>query len=322
MTEAIDGRSSLSQLFKRMLFGSLVAGGLSAAFAVSSAMGAETRTITVLWYSYAHPESTYRKMIEKLGTVVHTIPQSSGTKWRITFFGPRDARPEFSKYDVLVIQSGEGFGSGHPLLPTLNKVDFSGILRFKAAISAARGSRTVLTGADADVHAIGGETGHAPVKEGYRLTCEPPFTGPPCWDGAAGHLINAVNWAAGGRKLGIVSLVAAEFPGSDWWLHPDSFLRAELTAGSGLQSPIRILGAGTRENEPVIPEGALHHPLNAGLTSKGLGNWNNSFHAAFAQPLPGFVAIVNSTRYPGMAVAIASDKQSMSKLPATAGTRR
>jgi len=322
MAESFYGRSSLSQFLQRMLFVPLAAVSLAAVVAASNALGAETRTISVLWYSYAHPESTYRKMIERLGAVVHTIPQSSGTKWRITFYGPRDARPAFGRYDVLVIQSGEGFGSGHPLLPTLNKVDFSGILQFKAAITAARGSRTVLTGADADVHAIGGETGHAPVKEGYRLSCDPPFTGQRCWDGAAGHLINAVNWAAGGTKMGIVSLVAAEFPGSDWWLHPDSFLREELTAGRTLQSPIRVLGPGTRENTPVIPQEALHHPLNAGLTSKGLGNWNNSFHATFAQPLPGYVAIVNSTRYPGMAVVIASDKQSTLKPPPATGTRK
>ena len=38
----------------------------------------------------------------------------------------------------------------------------------------------------------------------------------------------SVLWAASGRGLGIVSLVAAEFPGSLWWGDPESFLRSEL----------------------------------------------------------------------------------------------
>ncbi|MBM3340573.1 MAG: hypothetical protein FJY56_00445 [Betaproteobacteria bacterium] len=98
-------------------------------------------------------------------------------------------------------------------------VDFSGILRNRAAIEAARGERTFLTGADADVHAINGDTGNAPADpiEGYkrRVTCHPAITGSSCWDGALGHLVNAVNWAGSGRGLGIVSLVAAEVPGSN-----------------------------------------------------------------------------------------------------------
>jgi hypothetical protein len=247
-------------------------------------------------------------MIEKLGGVVHTLPQSGGIKWKISFFGTDSPTPQFSRYDVLVIQSGEGFGSGPPSAGTPTKVDFSGILKHKAAIERARGTRTVLTGADADVHAIGGETGNAPRMVGHRVTCKPIFTARRCWDGAVGHLVNAVNWAAEGLGLGIVGLVAAEFPGSNWWLHPESFLRLELSANGSRNDLVMFLGPGTRENYPVIPPSAQSHRLNRGLTSKGLSNWANSFHAAFSHSLPGYTHIVNSTRHSGMAVTIASDK--------------
>jgi hypothetical protein len=269
---------------------------------------ARAKTIAVLWYTYAHPESEYRRMIEKLGAAAHTLPKSAGYKWKISFYGPDWPQPRFERYDVLVIQSGEAFSSHSPKAEPLKEVDFSGILKHRAAIEAARGSRTVITGSDVDHHAIGGDTGHAPVKDGYRVKCNPPLTGVRCWDGAVGHLVNAVNWAASGRKMGIVSFVAAEFPGSQWWLHKDSFLRAELSNGGGDAGLVTIFGPETRENNPLIPSAAEHHPLNSALTSKGLSNWTNSFHAGFAHALRGYFPFVNSTRYANMAVAIASDR--------------
>jgi hypothetical protein len=76
-------------------------------FTVLAPAAAQTRTIAVLWYSYAHPESYYRRMIERLGAVAHTLPKSAGYKWKISFYGPDWPQPRFERYDVLVIQSGE-----------------------------------------------------------------------------------------------------------------------------------------------------------------------------------------------------------------------
>lgn len=271
------------------------------------------RTIRVLWYSYAHPESSYRRAIDRLARHVHTLPQGGGYAWRLSWYGPDWPAPRFERYDVLVIQSGEAFGSGDPKKggDGTGKPDFIGILKHRAAIESARGTRTVITGSDPDIHAIAGATGNAPVKEGHLVRCNPPLLGRTCWDGALGHLVNAINWAGTGKGMGIVSLVAAEFPGSDWWLHPDSFLRQELTSpGRGVKS-FQVFGPGTRENQPVIPAGFSAHPLNFGLTSKGLSNWNSSFHAGFYRHIKGYFSYVDSTRYPDLAMAIASDRQEL-----------
>ena len=96
--------------------------------------------------------------------------------------------------------------------------------------------------------------------------------------------------------------MAAEV-GPSWWADPDSFLRAEL------EGHVTVFGGEKkRENNPVIPAAAQRYPLNHGLTAKGLGNWKNSFHAGISRSIPGYVAIVDSTLYPQLAVAIATAK--------------
>ena len=270
-------------------------------------------TIEVLWYTYAHPQSKYIATIQELADVVHALPKGSGLRWKLTFFGPDSPAPDFARYNVLVIHSAEnGFtgqyfaplGYVNPKEPRLVP-DYAGILKNKAPIAAARGERTFISGADADVHTIWGNTGHAPphpTRKGGRVNCHPPIRAE-CWDGALGHLVNAVNWAAGGRGMGIVSLVAGEHPSGQWWAHANSFLRGEL------EGRIAIWGAGTtRENKPVIPSAAQAYPLNAGLTSKGLSDWGNSFHGGIVGPVPGYVPVVVSTTYPGVALAIATAK--------------
>jgi len=289
---------------------------------------AAAQAINVLWYTYAEPGSTYVEKVRKLSEVVHTLPQAGRIRWRLTFFRPGSPPPAFGSYHVLVIHSGEAFHtaqgppSSHPgARQQYASPDYSGILKNRIAIETARGDRTVITGADADVHMISGDSGNAPLDgNGRRLTCSPPITGRSCWDGALGHLVNAVNWAGSGSGLGIVSLVAAEFPGSEWWLHRDSFLRPELLGH------VTLWGPGRRENQPAIPVALQRHPLNAGLTSQGLSHWNNSFHGGFSHSIPGYVAIVDSTRYANTAVVVAADKSAAGSLGSTrppgAKTRR
>jgi hypothetical protein len=283
-------------------------GGLALVSIPNACVAAKSGEIDVLWYTYADTTSRYRNGIRRIAEIVHRLPQSGGLRWNLRFFDPTSPRPAFERFNVLVIQSGEAFGTGSSAETGNMTPDFSGILRHRVWIEKARGDRTFLTGADADLHAMNGDSGNAPVREGFRVTCNPPLAGRNCWDGALGHLVNAVNWASQGRGLGIVSMVAAEFPNSRWWLDRDSFLRAELSGLGFHHSLVRIFGPGTRENSPEIPESAARHPLNRGLTSKGLSDWNNSFHAGFSHMIPGYVPIVNSTRYPDLAVAIASSK--------------
>ena len=236
-------------------------------------------TINVLWYSYAHPQSEYKTFYRTLAT--SGTPHSTGDTWNLTFFGPGDPPPDFTAYDVLVIHSGEGFRTGPPGGENLNP-DYSGIFANKAAIEAARGNRTFLTGTDADFHAVRGDSG----------VCG---TGSWCLDGALGVVINAVNWAAGGNKLGIVSFVDGNFPGSFWWENPNSFLNNELSGYVSHDS----------ENAGIIDANQATYPLNQGLTAAGISNWGLSFHGAFLATIPGYTAVVNSSARPLYVLSIA-----------------
>lgn len=266
---------------------------------LSLAAPTQAAELNVLWYTYADPASWYRQTISELAGVVQTLPKSNGSSWRLTYFGPQSATPNFAAFDVLVIESGEAYltgpsgGEAGPDAPDATP-DYSGILSNRSAIAAARGDRTFVSGADADFHAVRGDTGNAP----YR--CDPVIDSA-CWDGALGHLVNAVNWAADGNGLGVVSFLDGEFPGSFWWENRNSFLREELSGA------VRYAGGGTNaENNPIIDTQAANHPLNFGLTSTGLSNWNYSFHAFFPDSIPNYSQIVDSSRRPDSAVAIAS----------------
>lgn len=254
------------------------------------------QSINVLWYTYADERSEYRKKISGLAEIIDSHPRSNGVAWKLQFWEAGQPAPDFTRFDVLVIESGEAFLTG----PSNNQnavPDYRGILDNKAAIEAARGDRTFITGSDSDFHAIRGDTGNIPANPALGSgKCVPTSTSPDCWDGALGHLVNAVNWAGAGNKLGIVSLLDGEHPGSFWWTHEKSFLLNELHG--------RVSYAGS-EQKPIINPSQADHPLNSGLTSKGLSDWNNSFHAFFL-PVDGYEAIVDSSQRPGSAVAIAT----------------
>ncbi len=259
---------------------------------------AHATPIDVLWYTYADPASEYRQKISLLASVAHTLPQSSGSSWNLTYFTPAGATPNFAAFDVLVIESGEAFRTGvNPAGPHATP-NYSGILNNKGAIAAARGDRTFISGADADYHAIRGDSGNIPNfpnPPGGR--CVPVITAPDCWDGALGHAVNAVNWAASGNGLGIVSFVDGEFPGAFWWTHSDSFLRSELNG--------YVTYAGS-DNAPIIDALEASFPLNSGLTSLGLSDWTNSFHAFFLETIPNYTPIVDSSLHSRYAGAIAT----------------
>ena len=122
-------------------------------------------SIDVLWYTYAHPDSRYRQDISRLSRIVHTLPQSKGTRWNLTFWDAGSVIPDLARFDVLVIESGEAFLTGPPDGP-LAMPDYRGILDNRAAIEAARGDRIFITGADSDFHAIRGDTGNIPDDSG------------------------------------------------------------------------------------------------------------------------------------------------------------
>ena len=235
----------------------------------------------MLWYTYADPASQYKAFFNTLAAT--GSPQPTGLTWNLTFFGPGDTPPIFSNYNVLVIHSGEAFRTGAPGQPNATP-DYSGIFATKAAIEAARGNRTILSGTDADFHAVRGDSG----------VCG---TGSNCFDGALGYVINSVNWAASGTGLGIVSFVDGNFAGSFWWDDPRSFLASELR------------GYVTRfnENDAIITPAQSAFPMNQGLTSTGMSNWGNSGHAGLLKTIPRYTATVDSGTFPLYALSLETE---------------
>jgi hypothetical protein len=260
----------------------MVCAGLFALSHVASAT-----PIKVLWYTYADSASEYVSFYTSLAGTgpgsAASYPQSGGITWDLTFFGPSSPVPVFSAYDVLVIHSGEAFRTQPPGGATVTP-DYAGILSNRNAIEAARGNRTLISGADADFHAVRGDSGLCP--------------GAACgnYDGARGYVINAVDWAASGAGLGVVSFYHGEFAGSFWWDDPSSFLRSEL---QGNWMPFH-------ENAAVVPASAANLSLDQGLTSSGLSSWGISFHGAFTNPIPGYISTVDSASHPGYSLSIAT----------------
>jgi hypothetical protein len=265
------------RLFARMLCASL--------FALCHL--ASATPIKVLWYTYADPASEYVSFYSGLAGTgpgsAGSYPESSGITWDLTFFGPSSPVPVFSAYDVLVIHSGEAFRTQPPGGATVTP-NYAGILANRNAIEAARGNRTLISGADADFHAVRGDSGLCP--------------GAACgnYDGARGYVINAVDWAASGAGLGIVSFYHGEFAGSFWWDDPSSFLKSEL---QGNWIPFH-------ENAAIVPASAANLSLDQGLTSSGLSNWGISFHGAFTSSIPGYISTVDSASHPGYSLSIAT----------------
>jgi len=242
-----------------------VALGATVVVVMALAGTVQATAIDVLWYTWDPVGSSYRNNVAAFAANVQTYAAGSGLTWNLTFFGPGDT-PTFSNYDVMVTESN--------VWPT---VDYSGLLANKAAIEAARGSRTFLSGQDADYHIQNGSFND---------------------DGPRGFVINAVNWAATGTGLGIVGLADGwRDSGSVWFLDNNSFLKAELAGYLQYQ----------QEESVVIPAASAGYPVNAGLTTAGLSNWVVSAHMEFSKSLPGYSSINDAGDFPGWAVTVVTE---------------
>lgn len=215
---------------------------------------AAAQTIDVLWYAYSPPgsETQYREKMQEVADNAHTYAPGSGVRWRLTFFGPADPAPDFSAYDVLVIEASS--------VEIFDDVfaDYRGILNNRAAIAAARGSRTLITGIDPDFH--------------YTFFNQAD-------DGPRGLLVNFVNWAGSGRGLGIVALDSED---AQWLTQPQSFLRDEVLGWS----------RGDCCGGKFIPAFAAGYPINAGLTNAAFAG--EETHTGFSLQMPGYVGIHQS----------------------------
>ncbi len=221
--------------------------------------------INVLWTSGS---TAYNANIQELATEAATFdPKGDGNlTWNLTLWdastgsGPAGG---FSAYDVLVIGSSCNFSTGGNCSGTGyfgNGVFLDGIIALEAEIKAARGTRTFLSGQDADWH--------------DRVNRRDRDNGP------KGFMINAVNWAASGTGMGIMSMTDRISNDNGWWTAAGSFLATELgDSPFWYNSETVTIGAGQED-----------FPVNEGLTSAGLSNWRTSSHACFAD-LPGFTRI-------------------------------
>jgi len=260
---------------------------------------ARAGTIDVLWYTYSDAISPYRQGIESIAASAGAQPAGRDS-WTLTWFEPDDVIADFSAYDVLVIHGGEKWRTREGCMGVLGcypSPDYRGILDQGAAIAAARGERTVISASDADFHAVRGDSGNPAGSPGY----------PAGWDGALGYVVNAVDWAAAGLGLGVVTFYHGDHDNPYWWDMPQSFLRDELSGH---------FVNGVLDNSAAIPVDMTDHPVNDGLTSAGLSNWTWSFHGTFDLHVPGYVAtVVDRTGAPARALTLVSAVAE----PATAG---
>lgn len=226
---------------------------IGAVLGLGLAVSAQAAEIDVLFYG---GDASQNNFYTSISATAHTYdPDGDGSNtWNATIWNDGDPTPVFSNYDALFIGSpGNAFGTG---------INFNRLLSAKSDIEAARGSRTFLTGQDADYH--------------YKVSPGPVDNGP------RGFIINAVNWAASGTGLGIVSMTDGwAGTGSSWWLDINSFLRDELDGYvQYFQDDSVYLGVGQES-----------FPINEGLTSAGLSNWGVSSHSGFLASIPGYETI-------------------------------
>ena len=70
--------------------------------------------LDVLWYTYAVDGSRYRAEIGGLAANALTYSDGSGLSWDLDFYDSNDPAPDFGRYDVLVVHSGEPFRTSLP----------------------------------------------------------------------------------------------------------------------------------------------------------------------------------------------------------------
>jgi hypothetical protein len=202
----------------------------------SSMYSASAATIDILWYTggveaFGGTGGTYHGAVSNLEAQEESaFNVASLNNWNITFWDG-GAMPSGS-FDVLVTASPQGGWSASP--------EYSSLLGSVSGSSF--GDRVLLTGQDADWHYIYGP-------------------GASSFDGPAGFLIDAINWAGSGSGMGGV------------------ILGAELASDLFGPSAVDVSGGG---NTVIIPGPMASFPINEGLTSAGLSNWNTSAHEAFS----------------------------------------
>jgi len=226
--------------------------GLAAAVMAGAASSAFAGNVNILWYTGVAGGAitpTYVANIETLATQeenpLFNVSGSVNT-WNITFWNG-GAQPA-GAYNVLVAASPEGGWTQYP-----NYTSLAGAITGAGGTSSYFGSRVMLTGQDADWH--------------YQNN-----PGPGNFNGPAGFLIDAINWAGSGSGMGGVMLATGD----------------ELDGGGALPGQLNLYsyfaGSGHDagyDDSVNIPAAYSTYPINLGLTSAGLSGWETSAHESF-----------------------------------------
>jgi hypothetical protein len=209
-----------------------------AACLTAGALSASAGTVNILWYlGGVTSDGGLTGTGSYIGAINNLVAQeenplfnvASVNTWNITYWNG-GAMPT-GAFNVLVTASPQGGWSSYP--------DFTDLLAAPGANAASDYGRVMLTGQDADWH--------------YQYS-----PGPTNFDGPAGFLIDAINWAGSGTGMGGV------FLGS---------------TGLGIFGDIGTDIGG--DNTVDIPPSEASFPINVGLTSAGLSDWDTSAHTSF-----------------------------------------
>jgi len=226
----------------KLKFVSLVGAALA-----MSAMPAFADSVNVLWYTGGTESSgpgSYEAGITALvGQEENPLFNTTGSvnTWNVTFW-TGGAMPVGS-WNVLVAASSIGGWTSYPSYTALTS----------SVTEASFGSRVMLTGQDADWHYLN-------------------YPGPGSFDGPAGFLIDAINWASHGTGMGGVML--------------DTGLEYSMFSGVGTN----VGGS----NAVTIPAAYSSFPINKNLTSAGLSSWSTSAHESFVGSNPAKWTAINT----------------------------
>lgn len=136
------------------------------------------------------------------------------------------------------------------------------------------GNRIMATGQDADWHYQNGP-------------------GPANFDGPQGFLIDAIDWSGSGTGMGAVFLGGADIGEGGTGMLP--FLPGSLGASGG------------GSNEVDIPAAFASFPINSGLSSAGLSNWNSSAHSSWNSADSSVWTVINVDNSSGLDITLVTN---------------
>jgi hypothetical protein len=258
---------------------------------------AETAPLDVLWYGQSGPtSSSAQRDTTQYNGAIGDIPGDASANWNLEFWEETGPVPDFDSYDVLFIGTGEPFGDGF---------ERDRLLSNSGAISAARGSRTLLSGLNPDNR----------YKHYYNFNPNGIFD-----DRLAAtrdFMVDAVNWAGQGQGLNIVSMVdhtdgPSGWHNENWWLAPGSFLQEELDGFVQYEGLETGFNSGTYDGVQVTD---MSHPANLNSTGGSLSGWGFSGHAAFKPGLQGYTPIQALGSDTSLAATVVSDRGAAVAVP-------